>query len=603
MRIESFRTPRGTDLNGTPVKRTALLILATLLVAGAVSACTSTEGTDPLPSTARAADEFIDALGKMDHETLSSLFTESASAEWPAEKLRRWLKQRLDEGLIDEIVVHRSATPPQPARVETEEDELAPAYEAVPVKYEVLYNSGATPETVSLSGIFELSLDDEGERWLVEWSPELLWPGVDGATQFGVLTKWSKRAPIKDRDGRVLAKGDAAKRTYPFGTLAGSTIGHIETVTKKEATEDLEEGALVGGSGLEAAFNEQLSGTPTVHLAIVDGDGKPIERYPPVPGIPGETLRTTLDVEVQQRAEAAYPPDEVGGAVVIQPATGDVLAVVDSSEFGPGNYVGATGVAPFNRPLVGRYPPGSTMKVIPTSAALDTGLMTPQTTLSGPAEYKGVRNFESSAYASLSLADAVKFSVNTAIAQVAERLGEKRLTKYAERFGFNQEPRNLLLVAESQFPPPAGSLSDLMWSSIGQAQVLATPLQMASVAATIANDGVRMEPRFSLDERKRGTRVISRQTAAEVTAMMEAVVQGGTGTNAQIAGVSVAGKTGTAEVDVAGKRQNHAWFISFAPSSAPRIAVAVVSEYGGVGGQVAAPIARQIYLGVLPVAP
>ena len=595
--------PRGTDLNATPMKRTPRLVLATILVAGAVSACTGTEGPDPLPSTARAADEFIDALGEMDHETMSSLFTEGASAEWPTEKLGRWLKRRLDEGLIDEIVVRRSATPPQPARVEIEEDEPAPVYEAVPVEYEVFYNSGATPETVSLTGTFELSLDDENERWLVEWSPELLWPGVNGATQFGVLTKWPKRASIKDRDGRVLAKGDAAARTYPFGTLAGSTIGHIETVTKKEATEDLEEGVLVGGSGLEAAFNAQLSGTPTVRLVIVDGDGKPLERYLPVPGIPGETLKTTLDVEVQQRAEAAYPANQVGGAVVIQPATGDVLAVVDSSEFGPGNYVGATGVAPFNRPLVGRYPPGSTMKVIPTSAALDTGLMTPQTTLSGPPEYKGVRNFESSAYASLSLADAVKFSVNTAIAQVAEKLGEERMTRYAERFGFNREPRDSLMVAESQFPPPAGSLSDLMWSSIGQAQVLATPIQMASIAATIANDGVRMEPRFSLDERKRGTRVISRQTAAEVTAMMEAVVQGGTGTNAYIAGAGVAGKTGTAEVDVAGKRENHAWFISFAPSSAPRIAVAVVSEYGGVGGQVAAPIARQIYLGVLPVAP
>ena len=288
---------------------------------------------------------------------------------------------------------------------------------------------------------------------------------------------------------------------------------------------------------------------------------------------------------------------------MIQPSTGDVLAVVDSSEFGPGNYVGATDVAPFNRALVGRYPPGSTMKVIPASAALDSGVMTPGTMLSGPKEYKGVRNFESSAYASVSLADALKFSVNTAFAQVAERLGENRMTRYAELFGFNREPREERIVAASQYPPPAGSLSDLMWSAIGQAQVLATPLQMATVAATIANDGRRMEPRFSLDQPKKGRRVVSQTTVAEVTAMMEAVVQGGTGVNANISGLFIAGKTGTAEVDVAGKRENHAWFISFAPSGAPRIAVAVVSEYGRHRGPGCGADRGQIYLNVMPVAP
>ncbi|MPZ69848.1 MAG: hypothetical protein GEU71_09990 [Actinobacteria bacterium] len=577
------------------------LFVVSLVASLSLSACTGAEDLDPLPSTAAAADSFLDAFNEGDYETMASMFAEGVAAEWSEERLARWLNGRLEEGAIETVIARRSATPLQPRPTPTEEDGAAPVYEPVSVAYEVAYNSGATPQTVSLEGRFELVFDTADQSWLVDWSPEFVWPGVEDAAGFAILSRFPKRAPIKDRDGRILATGHAGERRYPFGSLAGSTIGHIETTTTDD--DDTPAGSLVGGSGLEAAFEEQLAGTPTIRLAIVDGDDKPIERFAPFPGIAGRTLKTTLDVEVQQAAESAYPSSQVGGAVVIQPSTGDVLAVVDSSEFGPGNYVGATGVSPFNRALVGRYPPGSTMKVIPTSAALDSGVMTPGTMLSGPKEYKGVRNFESSAYASLSLADALKFSVNTAFAQVAERLGENRMTKYAELFGFNREPRDERIVAGSQYPPPAGSLSDLMWSAIGQAQVLATPLQMATVAATIANDGRRMEPRFSLDQPKKGKRVVSQQTAAEVTAMMEAVVQGGTGVNANISGLSLAGKTGTAEVDVAGKRENHAWFISFAPSGDPRIAVAVVSEYGGVGGQVAAPIARQIYLNVMPVAP
>ncbi len=577
------------------------LFVALLVTVISFSACTGAEDLDPLPSTAAAADAFLDAFNDGDYETMASMFTTEAGAEWPEQRLGRWLEKRLEEGAIETVIARRSATPPQPRPTPTEETGDAPTYGPVSVDYEVAYNSAATPQTVTLSGSFELEFEAAEQKWLVDWSPELVWPGVEGAERFAVLTKFPKRAPIKDRDGRILATGHAGSRRYPFGTLAGSTIGHIKTTTTDD--EDTPAGSLVGGSGLEAAFDEQLAGTPAIRLAIVDAEDEPIERFAPYPGEPGQVLKTTLDVEVQQAAESAYPSSEVGGAVVIQPSTGDVLAVVDSSAFGPGNYVGATGVSPFNRALVGRYPPGSTMKVIPTSAALDSGLMTPGTMLSGPKEYKGVRNFESSAYASVSLADALKFSVNTAFAQVAERLGDNRMTKYAELFGFNREPRDERIVAASQYPPPAGSLSDLMWSAIGQAQVLATPLQMATVAATIANGGRRMEPRFSLDQPKKGKRVVSAQTAAEVTAMMEAVVQGGTGVNANISGLSIAGKTGTAEVDVAGKRENHAWFISFAPSGGARVAVAVVSEYGGVGGQVAAPIARQIYLNVMPVAP
>jgi penicillin-binding protein A len=155
-------------------------------------------------------------------------------------------------------------------------------------------------------------------------------------------------------------------------------------------------------------------------------------------------------------------------------------------------------------------------------------------------------------------------------------------------------------VAKSTFPYPRG-LGDIMWSSIGQAQVLATPMEMATVAATIANRGKRMEPRIAIGVPRRGRRAVSRRTAGQMNAMMQAVVAGGTGVGAQISGATVAGKTGTAEVDVGGVRKNHAWFVAFAPATAPEVAVAVVSEYGGIGGKVAAPLAGRILESVLPL--
>jgi peptidoglycan glycosyltransferase len=157
-----------------------------------------------------------------------------------------------------------------------------------------------------------------------------------------------------------------------------------------------------------------------------------------------------------------------------------------------------------------------------------------------------------------------------------------------------------LEAAQPSFPFPADE-GDLLWSAIGQAQTLATPLQMASIAATIANGGTRMEPRIAVFDRPHGERVVSKKTASVMTTLMESVVQGGTGVAAQISGVEVAGKTGTAEVDVGGERRNHAWFICFAPAQDPKVAIAVVSEYGGIGGQVAAPLARAILTSVLPL--
>ena len=245
-------------MNPSPRRFFVVSLAACLLF----SACTGAEDLDPLPSTAVAADAFLDAFNEGDHETMASMFTSEGATEWPEARLARWLGKRLEEGAIETVIARRSTTPPQPRPTPTEEDGDAPTYGPVPIDYEVAYNSGASPQTVSLDGSFELVFDTADRRWLIDWSPAFVWPGVEGATGFSIQSKLPKRAPIKDRDGRVLATGHAGERQYPFGTLAGSTIGHIKTTTTED--EDTPAGSLVGGSGLEAAFEEQLAGTPTV---------------------------------------------------------------------------------------------------------------------------------------------------------------------------------------------------------------------------------------------------------------------------------------------------------------------------------------------------
>ncbi|HVM34398.1 MAG TPA: penicillin-binding transpeptidase domain-containing protein [Actinomycetota bacterium] len=604
MLTESFRTPRGDE---GVIKRILgprsirALLVGTIIV---MFACTN-EGVPPLPSAETAAADFLAAWENADFESVAEHLSQRSAAEWPAERLQRWWDRQVELGMITDVALEMTTEPVQPKRAD---DEDSPSYDPVEVGYAITYTSDAAREAVTLDGTFELAfegnLEDDSERWTVAWEKELAWPGVNGGARFDVASKWPRRAAILDRQGRKLARGPAEERAYPFGSLAGSTIGHIATITKDtldDAPEGREVGDLVGGSGLEAAFEERLAGTPTTTLGVANSAGEVVEEVGRAPGDPGEAVRVTLDVDVQRAAEQGYG-NTVGGAAIIQPRSGNILALVDSSAFDPNFYVGAKELSPFNRALVGRYPPGSAMKVVTAAAALDSGKIKPSTQLEGPAEYKGVRNFESGAFGSIDFASALKFSVNTAFAQVAERLGAKRLTRYAEAFGFNRPGDMVLEHAESEYPEPQ-DLGDLMWSSIGQAQVLATPLQMASVAATVGNDGKRMEPRIDVSERKRGERVVTVKVADLLTSMMETVVSGGTGVNARIPGVSIAGKTGTAEVDVSGERMNHAWFIAFAPSGSPKVAVAVVAELGGVGGQVAAPLAKSILQNVLPVAP
>ena len=565
----------------------ALAIVCTL-------ACTP--APEPLASASAAAGEFLSAWDAGDVGIMRRSFDATSGKRWTPAVLRRLLDEVRDDGDVSAMDVEPAGevAQPDPERA----DEPDPLATSAP--YAITYTSAALEAPVRLEGSLEMTYRRGSDAWEVGWRKGILWPGIPGASAFSTSYRLPKRAPILDRSGRRLATGAGRGRRYPYGALAGATIGHLAPAPATDSGGAIRRaGGLTGASGLEGVFEPRLRGTPGSVLAVTDARNRRVEVLGRVGGAPGRPLKTTLDVKVQRAAERAYGRT-TGGAVVVEPSTGDLLAVVSSSPIDPNDYVGVSDAEPFNRALSGLYPPGSAMKVVTASAALDTNVVTPRTKVTGPGEYKGVRNFESGVFGTIPFSKAVQFSVNTAFAQVAEELGSKPLTVYARRFGFNRPPPEAVAAATSSFPFPE-DLYSLMWGSIGQAQVLATPLEMATVAATVANNGVRMEPRTASGEAPEGKRVVSRGTARTMTKLMTSVVEGGTGVGAQISGVKVAGKTGTAEVDVDGVRMNHAWFVCFAPAGAPKVAVAVVSELGGVGGEVAAPLARDILQGVLPL--
>jgi peptidoglycan glycosyltransferase len=274
-----------------------------------------------------------------------------------------------------------------------------------------------------------------------------------------------------------------------------------------------------------------------------------------------------------------------------------------------------------NRALRQTYPPGSTFKLVTAAAALESGRYTPdshvdnapslnlpQTTANLPNENGGPCT---SGTATLTVA--LENSCNVAFGKLGLELGDDALRAQAEKFGFDQAFGVPMRSVASHFPE-SPNLPQTAQSAIGQFDVRATPLQMAMVVAAIANRGVLMAP--YLQEEVRGPDLsiiettkprtlrtaISPQTAAELTAMMVKVVEQGTGTNGQIPGVSVAGKTGTAQTGTG--RSPHAWFVSFAPANNPQVAVAVIVENGGgvaevTGNQVAGPIANDVMRAVL----
>ena len=351
----------------------------------------------------------------------------------------------------------------------------------------------------------------------------------------------------------------------------------------------------------------------------------------------GGTVVLTLDAAAQAAAFRGLEGKR-GAVVALDPRTGEVLAMVSLPSYDPARLSSfepaeireyyaqlndAAGDPLLNRAISKTYPPGSTFKVVTAAAALGSGEVTPETQIPSPRLLDlpqtdaDLRNFGGAACTgeTSTLADALRISCNTAFGSLGLSLPEDAVREQAQAFGFGENDLRVpTSVADSRYPDETNE-PQAAQSAIGQYDVRATPLQMAMIAAGVANDGVVMTPRlvreiqapdFSVleePEPEEYSQATSPEVAAELTRMMELVVAEGSGRRAQIPGLRVAGKTGTAQH--AQGRPPHAWFIGFAPADDPQVAVAVVVEDGGnlgseaTGGALSAPIAAAVMRAVL----
>jgi len=432
-----------------------------------------------------------------------------------------------------------------------------------------------------------------------------------------------KRGLIYAADGHTLLATNVKRhrngldiylRTYPLGRLFGHPVGY-NTVGS-------------GRAGIELSQNDYLTASNANLSTVLGNLGDRLRGET----VTGNNLITSLSVPAQREALAGLA-GHYGAVVALEPSTGRVLAMASSPAYNPNTVASnftklsaaGRGSPLLNRATQGLYAPGSTFKVVTATAALESGRYTPATTIDGhghcldDVQGQPLCNAGSESAGVVTLTDALTYSYNTVFAQVGQQVGVSRLYRTMEEYGFFTDPP---LDYPSDEMEPSGlyvnghllrrdAPIDIARVAIGQERLGVTPLQMAEVVATVANHGLRMRP--SLVDRvtsPAGTtisttrpepiqRVMSPTTASQLTAMMLRVVEEGTGQEANLGSLSVAGKTGTAETGVSGL--NTAWFIAFAPAENPRIAIAVVIERTPeFGGTIAAPIARDVitaYLG------
>ena len=448
--------------------------------------------------------------------------------------------------------------------------------------------------------------------------------------RYQIATYAQPRGEILSSDLQVLARSEPTddeylrRRVYPTRDLFAHTVGYLSFFT---------------AAGLEKSQRARLVGED----AALDRADNLVDYFlgEPQPG----SVRVTLDSRVQDTARNALG-EQRGAVAALNPKTGAIYALWSTPSFDPNPIAShdlaaadeaAKAISTGDKPGIGRafaetYAPGSTFKVVTAAAGLKAGV-TPQTAFDNPAVLQlpgtevGLRNFgggpcRADAGGKVSLQLGFVQSCNTTFAQIGLQVGPDRMREQADLFGFNRSFDIGVETEASVFPPAeefSGAQSSLAQAAIGQFDVRVTPLQMAMVAAGVANNGVVMKPylvREAFDGKGRRTDLTRPQTLSQAMSpehaqvlkgFMVQVVATGTGTAGQVPGIAVGGKTGTAETGPG--QAPHAWFTAFAPAEDPVVAVAVVVENGGsfgsdaTGGQVAAPVAKELIQTVLTVRP
>jgi penicillin-binding protein A len=447
---------------------------------------------------------------------------------------------------------------------------------------------------------------------LIIWTTR--WTVIDAsALNNNPLNSRALIAQLRIKRGRILASNGAALarsvprgggtwgRTYPDGALFAQPVGYANVAQGQAA-------------GLERSRSSELRGIQTGLSSI----------FGPLGGHQvGDDVYTALDPTAQAVAKQQLA-GRPGSVVALNPQNGAVLVMYSDPSYDDNHpQAPCADSCQVNRATQGAYPPGSTFKVVTAAAAIDSGKYTPNSVVNGksPVTISGVplSNDNNQAFGPIDLTTALTYSVNTVWAQVAVALGTGTMTDYMKRFGFYSKPPIDLPRDElhSSYPVsptgkayrPGSPNEDIGRIAIGQGGLEVTPLQMAMVASAVANGGRLMAPHLAtkaVDQDGRTVKTITptlyhqvmkRSTADAVAQMMKKVVDEGTGTPAQLgAGITFAGKTGTASVGVAGANQTQPWFIGFAPIQNPKVAIAVTVERsdGGFGGTVAAPIAKTV---------
>jgi peptidoglycan glycosyltransferase len=524
-------------------------------------------GAGHVPGERKTAAAFVQAWTRGDDKAMYALLSDAAKQRTSEERLQRTYKQAADILTLTKV------------RAGSVVDDTT-----IPIALETRLFGTLRGNLILRTG--ERKDSDPG----VEWHAELVYPGLRRGETLRRETSLPPRAAILAREGTPLAKGP--DRLSDLGPLASEIAGTIGPAPPARAAElearGVPEGAAVGLTGLEREFDERLTGTPGGVLFA----GKRVLAN--VTAKQGEAVRTTIDPKVQRAAVEALA-GRYGGIAVVRPSDGEVLALAGIASSAP-------------------QPPGSTFKIVTLAGVLQHKVTKRSATfpVQNAATIEGVEiqnaNGESCGG---TLEISFAHSCNSVFAPLGAKLGAEQLVRTAQKFGFNEDP--LLAGAARSTIPAAGEIGDDLAvgsSAIGQGKVLATPLQMALVAATIGADGMRPRPTLLKGSDPQRVRATPKSVARTIKSYMRTVVTDVTGGAAALPDIKVSGKTGTAELRTTVKEEpapeladpnapppeeditdTDAWFVAFAPYSKPSIAVAVMLVGQGTGGDTAAPAA------------